>query len=254
MLRFIQAPHLPKGKVRRVLLGGRYRGELAEGLKKYDLHPIWMPDNPRVDARLAGHVDLSAVHLGGDKLVLSRDMADNEVEFVEFLTTAGLQIIESQAEQGRDYPMDAVLNACIISDVLLHNLDNTDPAITEGFNARMSLSVKQGYTKCSVCVVDRHSIITADKGIAEAAELCGIDSLLISPGHIALDGYDTGFIGGASFKLSGNIMAFTGHLREHPDGKSIENYIKSRGVTPVYLTHEPIFDIGSAIPLTEETA
>ena len=35
------------------------------------------------------------------------------------------------------------------------------------------VSVSQGYTKCSVAVVDDHALITSDNGIAVAARECG---------------------------------------------------------------------------------
>ena len=78
-----------------------------------------------------------------------------------------------------------------------------------------------------------------------------MDVLEIEPGHILLPGFDTGFIGGATFKLSAHELAFTGELDGHPDRPAIEAFLEARGVEPVYLTTQPAFDIGSAVPLTE---
>lgn len=243
---------MPRGKVRRLIIGGNYRGKLIKAFLKYDVSAIWFPNNNRVDERFSGHVDLGAVHMGGDRLVLSKSIISGMPEYVDNLTNAGLKVIESAAGQGKEYPFDINLNVCIISDILFHSLSYTDPVVLEEFGERKTFNVKQGYTKCSVCVVDRNSIITSDKGIAEAAEICNLEVLLIKPGHIALEGCDTGFIGGASFKLSNDMLAFTGSLKGHPDFRKIEQFVRSRGIVPVFLTDEPIFDIGGAIPITEE--
>ena len=42
------------------------------------------------------------------------------------------------------------------------------------------INVKQGYAKCSICVVSDNAIITADKGIAKAAIQNRIDVLEIT--------------------------------------------------------------------------
>ena len=114
--------------------------------------------------------------------------------------------------------------------------------------------MRQGYAKCCACVVNEGAMITSDTGIAKAAARHGVDVLRIRPGYIELEGFDTGFIGGASFKISPERLAFTGRLDAHPDVARIESFLRERGVEPVYLTDSPAFDIGSAVPLTEAEA
>ena len=81
-----------------------------------------------------------------------------------------------------------------------------------------------------------------------------MDVLGIRPGFIELEGFDTGFIGGAAFRISERALAFTGQLDSHPDKAKIEAYLRSRGIEPVYLTERPAFDIGSAVLLIEAEA
>ena len=76
-----------------------------------------------------------------------------------------------------------------------------------------------------------------------------MDVLQIRPGHIALEGYDYGFIGGASFLLDSNTLAFTGHLDVHPDRDRILDFLRQHGVSAVFLTESPVFDIGGAVRL-----
>ena len=71
--------------------------------------------------------------------------------------------------------------------------------------------------KCSIAIVDENSIITYDAGIAKACE--GIEDLsvlLVQPGFVRLDGYDTGFIGGTCGRV-GDELVFNGDLSSHPD-------------------------------------
>jgi hypothetical protein len=75
--------------------------------------------------------------------------------------------------------------------------------------------------------------------------------LRIAPGAVVLDGFPYGFIGGASFKISEKNLAFTGRLDGHPDCERILSFLREREIEPLFLTQEPIFDIGSAIPILE---
>ena len=241
----IKTPHLPKGKVTRILIGERYRSRLEAPLKCRGIEVLWIPDNPDVDPRLGGHADLSVIHMGDNLLVAER------YTFVNLLTIEGLEIKLAAAAQGAEYPADSGLNGCILDDALIHNPLYTDRAVLENLSGRKIITVNQGYAKCAVCVINERAIIASDAGICRAAAKFGIDALLISPGHIVLDGFDCGFIGGSTFKLSRHELAFTGRLHGHPDETAILNYLSEKAVSPVFLSERPIFDIGSAIPLFE---
>jgi len=109
------------------------------------------------------------------------------------------------------------------------------------------IDVKQGYSKCSICVVDENSVITADQGIAKKiSKEKGPDCLLISPGHIILERHEYGFIGG-SCGLIGNEIVFNGDISLHPDFKRISNYIKSRGLSLKWFPGREPEDIGSLL-------
>ena len=118
-------------------------------------------------------------------------------------------------------------------------------------NRAVQISSRQGYSRCSVCVVNDNAIITADEGICRSAEARGVDVLKIRPGYIDLPGFDYGFIGGASFKISDTKLAFTGRLDRHPDAERIIEFVSLHNVDIVYITDKPAFDIGGVIPITE---
>ncbi|NCB52379.1 MAG: hypothetical protein EOM54_10960 [Clostridia bacterium] len=228
-----------------MLIGERYRDKLNAPLKTRGIEAIWLPENKNVDPRLSGHADLSVIHLGGDKLVAQGD------ECVNILTNRGFDVIPSTSPQRAEYPADAGLCGCILGEFFIHNPQLSDKAVLKNLGSRKIISVNQGYAKCAVCVVAEKTIITSDAGIAGSAESNGIEVLKIRPGHIGLEGFGYGFIGGSTFKLSEHEMAFTGTLSDHPDSIAIIDFLGLKGITPVFLTDSPIFDIGSAVTISE---
>ncbi len=243
--RAIKTPQLPEGEVELLALGEKYRGALERPLISRGVLPLWLPPNPKVDPRLAGHADLSLFHLGGDRVVGANE------SIVKLLTNRGFSAAPAHEEQSPVYPGDCGLCGCQVGRRFIHRLDRTDPAVLSALGRDADLiRVNQGYAKCAVCVVDENSVITSDAGIAAAAAARGIQVLRISRGFIELPGFDEGFIGGASFKLSERLLAFTGVLASWELRDMIEAFLAERGIDPVYLTDDPAFDIGSAIPLT----
>lgn len=223
-------------------IGMRYRSKLEKGLLPYTNGILWLPDNPELDPRLAGHADLS-VFASSHAVIASQSAYHSIVNSL----TCDIAIIKASAQQPL-YPGDAGLCICRTGTFTIYNPKSIDP-IAKPYLDGIGIPVQQGYTKCSVCVVSENSIITSDRIIEAKARSAGMDVLPIVPGHIKLDGYEYGFIGGATFLTERNVLAFTGHLNEHPDKSIILAFLATHGVKPVFLTDKPLFDVGSAISL-----
>ena len=231
-----------------LILGKKYKKILENPLKRENLDVLWLPDNQYVDKRLAGHVDLSMLRLGDGRLMAAPYLIGSRE--VRYLIEMGLKVDTADILQSENYPADAGLNMCVVGEYLIYDpaaayKKAVDHLIKE--NGKIPIFCRQGYTRCSTCVVDGHSIITSDEGIAKAAGEGGLDVLKITPGHVILDGFSYGFIGGATFSLPDGRLAFTGRLDKHPDKATIEIFLEQRNVQPVYLTDEEIFDIGGGI-------
>lgn len=250
-MKAVEKPNLPE-MADTILIGEKYFELLEEPLKMLGINALSIPGNGFVDSRLSGHGDLSVLHTGGNSLWLAPHLQGSR--FADWLNSMGFALDYPDIVQSAAYPGDAQLNVCIcgkyvicnrsiVPEELVHHLTN------KGFEI---IDCRQGYAKCSGCVVDERSIITADRGVEAAAKGAGLDVLLIEPGYIALDGFDYGFIGGSSFKISRGKLAFTGALNEHPNKNDILCFLKAHEVEAVYLTERPIFDIGSGIPITEK--
>lgn len=239
--------------VKVVIIGEKYEKTLYKPLDKYGIRIICLPNNKCVDERLSSHADISVFHAGGERIWLAPHLRNSD--FAHELAALGSRIEFAAIEQCPAYPGDAQLNIAALASAFIYAPKVSYSPIVDyltnerGFTAVAS---RQGYAKCSVLVVDERSIITQDRGIARAARTAALDVLEISPGYVSLDGFEYGFLGGAGFKLSDDTLAFTGTLDTHPDKERILGFLAARGIHPVYLTDQPVFDIGSAIPIIEK--
>ena len=182
-----------------------------------------------VDSAIANHPDIFLCKMGV--------AGDAPVFFAE------------NGDLGRDYPDDVAFNAACTGKFFIHNLSFTDEKLllaAKEMGMRL-IDVKQGYTKCSVVIVDENSIITYDEGIARACSAYPqLDVLKIAPGFVKLDGYDTGFIGGASGRVGEEII-FHGDLFSHPDFQRIVSFVEKRGLTCRWFSDFKLTDIGSIL-------
>ena len=252
MSRFVESPHLPR-RCDTILYGEKYTDKLRKRLESLNIQSVLVPNNPNIDPRLSGHADLSVLHAGGERVLLAPYLKGSALE--DWLGGIGAEILFPDMQQHAVYPADAQLNLCLIGENVLYNSKTVSNDIVEYLTINRTLHLincHQGYSRCASCVVNSRSLITADRGVAAQATSAGLSVLLISPGHILLDGFPYGFIGGASFKIAENILAFTGKLDAHPDCSRILHFLAQRKIEAVFLTTEPLFDIGSAIPISEK--
>ena len=263
MYQFIKCPNLPNGKVRLIGVGKVYLNKLQ--LDAYGVEVIGVEKRKELPIPTTSHIDMQVVHLYSRYFlsapvdickedILYRDFFDELRCKANKLVDEKVELIYGNKGLEQIYPACAAYNVLLLGKLAVYNPKCIDFILE---NHILSLGyhpihVKQGFARCSVCIVRENAVITADTGIAYALRKCDIDVLHIHPGYICLPGYDTGFLGGSSFKLSKDILAFTGHLREHPDRENIISFIRNHGVYSVTLSDHAIFDIGSAIPIIEE--
>lgn len=230
-----------------ILLGERYRPHLDAPLRELGLNPLYLPDNPMLDPRLAGHADLS-VFPAGERMWLSPQLKGTEIH--EMLHEFGYFVDFPNISEGILHPADARLNLCAVGKHLFFSPKASAPEIVEFLTISegyQPIPVKQAYLRCAMLPVDEDSLITADPGVAKAARAAGLQVLRIEPGHVALEGFAYGFLGGAGFLLpEQKIAVLTGRLDRHPGKGRIEAFLRERGLALHILTDEPIFDIGSA--------
>ena len=192
------------------------------------------------------HIDTQIAHIGEDRFVVSPLALDY---YKKILPDA--KLIAGTSSGKGSYPDDAAYNIASTGKFNIHNFKYTDKILLSKITGE-KINVSQGYSKCSICIVNENSVITEDEGIATELKRHNIDVLKISVGDVLLPGLNYGFLGGASGKLSKDKLLFSGDIKTHRDYKEIFNFCAMRNVMPISLCEGNLIDIGSIIPVLEK--
>ncbi|MCL2097040.1 MAG: hypothetical protein FWH10_09085 [Oscillospiraceae bacterium] len=233
-----------------VICSHKISGEIERNLIKRGVIPVKIRGFDKFGGicPLNYHPDMFCFNLEKNKWIFYDEIYEKNKNIIDKLN---LDITTVKSPDSCGYPGDIKLNAAIFGDYLICNIKHTDEKIIEYANetGKNIIDVNQGYAKCSVCIVNENSIITSDISICKKALQNNIEVLLIDKGHINLEGYDYGFIGGCSGLITKNKLAFTGNIELHPDYENIKNFCGSREVEAVSLSNEKLYDYGSMFAL-----
>lgn len=147
---------------------------------------------------------------------------------------------------GSQYPDTARYCAVFSDDMLIHNLDLSDPVILEHAQQQNKIHVNQGYCRCNLISLTPNGYITSDAGIHRILSRQGFHSLYIDPSPILLPGLPHGFIGGTCGVYLSQVF-FIGSLRFHPQGDSIRKFIRHLHYDIIELYEGPLFDGGGVM-------
>lgn len=194
---------------------------------------------------IASHADIQIHYIGNNSFVCALEAYNH----YKRLLPDGFALIKGSKSLDAKYPADIAYNAAALKDYVICNSAYTAIEILETYKSmgKDILNVKQGYSKCSVCMVNGSAIITADKRIAKTAKDHNIDVLEINSGYIKLRSMDYGFIGGATGLIKKNTLAVNGELNSHPQGKRIKDFCIKHNSEIVELKDGIMEDIGSII-------
>lgn len=245
MAKILKNANLPSTRVKLCVIGegnGKTEKELMRlGIKTLSPKPC----KTLIEAEQT-HADMLTLHLGDEKIILShgQDGLKTRLEALGFSVTLLSTPLESK------YPFNVTLNAAIICDKFFAHQNTVKLFSHHGGFA--FYTVKQGYSKCSSCVVSENAVITEDENIYFSMKKAGLDVLKIKKGETTLKGMNFGFFGGATGKLSPNILAINGELSYTSDKDSIVSFLKNHGNDVISLKSGPPEDIGGILPLLEE--
>jgi len=247
-MRFLKVPFIPDSKVSLAVVDYRISPEIEESLKKEGIEFIKTVSCKDLYEAVDGHPDMLMLHIGGNRLVLAPNIFESMAPKLE---KKGFAVTKGVTWLVRNYPGNIAYNILRVGNLAFHNLKYTDIEVIKALEKEntMLINVNQGYTKCSVCILDSRTIITSDRKIAETAEKYGVESLLIRPGGIVLKGLNYGFIGGASGLLSKKQIAFAGSLNSLEESCQIAEFLNKKGFKIKSLSDEKLVDYGSIIPL-----
>lgn len=248
---FVEHPNLPNN-VSAVLVDPRTPENIVKKIEEMGITCLKAAILEEVHPALVGHADMQLAHTGGNTFVCEPRLLPY---YRDLFRGMKIRLLAGESVAARNYPADVAYNVVSVGAYAFHLPQATDAVVRREIERRGATwnAVKQGYSKCSVCVVSENALITGDVGIARKARACGLEVLQIDTEQIRLPGLDMGFIGGASGKLKRDLLAFTGDIRRLECGEAIERFCGAQGVRTICLSEGEVLDIGSIIPIAERT-
>lgn len=245
----IALPNLPTSSVRFMAVSGE-AVEICHALREQNITVIPVGADLHLPEPTASHPDLNLCHLGGKRVAVFAHRTD----LLYALQQSGLEPYPVNTTPSSRYPGDVQMNLLVLGKYALGYAQAVPSKIKTALleQSITLLNIKQGYTKCSICVVNNDSLITDDISIAKLCNRVGWNVLLVEKGDVMLSGYPYGFIGGCSGLLAPDRLAFAGELESHRNFKAIKKFCRERGVVCENLISGPLRDIGSMIPLCQE--
>lgn len=251
-MNFIKEPNLPSRTVKYVICDQRIDTLITDELSKLGVKAIYVPKSPILQEPVSSHPDMNVFYFGNGNFCTSQEYCEiftKQIKGVlpdcDFFNNAPIKQKLKKA-----YPHDVLLNAAAVGEYIICNHKTVAKEIIEKTSKEI-ISVKQGYTKCSTCIVSDSAIITDDPSIANAVK-SKLDVLYVENSAIRLDGYNCGFIGGCSGKLSADTLAFSGNLERSQYGNDIKAFCKNHYVYCLSLSDNSLYDYGSILPIIEE--
>lgn len=239
------------GILKYLLIDERMRDVEKQTLKNLGYELIEIKKSTNVYPEISSHVDIFACKVK-DKIVVEKSaykMLKNKLNNDENILISGETMISY------DYPNDIKYNVCIVGNKAIHNFKHTDSKITQELdkNNFERINVKQGYSNCSIAVIDENSIILSDKGLYNNLKKSGLDILFLDyiP-DIKLFGANgeyskkNGFIGGAISRIGDSIVVF-GELNKIDCYGDIRKFIEERKLNIIDFNGLDVVDYGGVI-------
>ncbi len=235
-------PNNPSNKCsKRIIVDYRTQKETIEELERMGFEIIPTLKIPILYDAINGHADIQIFKTQSGLIV-----APEVFEYYKN-TLPDVNVIKGSNKLQNEYPYDISYNCANFGNYLIcKRLYTTIEIIEYGLRYKKKiLSVNQGYSKCSICIINENAIITADKSIAKVCKENKIDVLEIAEGYIELNGMNYGFIGGATGLIDKTTLAVNGEIKTHPNSDNIISFAKNHGVDIVELKKGNLYDIGS---------
>ncbi len=246
--RYVHTPNLPLNKVTCVLVDYRISAKSEKTLTKMGIKVLKTAKLNSVYESVNGHPDMQIHHIGDNVFVCEKSLTEY---YNNLLPDA--EIVSGNTHLTSVYPYDIAYNGAKIGDYFFHYLNYTDSKIIEYYktNREKLINVKQGYTKCSVAIINKNAIITSDIKIAQKAQNVGIDALFTENDQIILKGQNCGFFGGICGKTDKNTLVINGNINKLRNAESLLNFCQGNGVNIKSLNNCIPEDIGSILPIKE---
>ena len=231
-----------------LVIDSRMRKVEKDLLRSLGYRIIQLKENKTVYYEISSHVDIFLAKIK-DKIIAHKSVYGDIKEKI-----GNGNIFLGQTSLEKTYPLDIAFNVCNIGEFVIHNFRYTDKKVLDVIE-KMGLekiNISQGYSNCSIAVIDENSCIVTDKKIYEILIKYGIDVLYLEyiP-DIKLIGKEgcsnmKGFIGGAISKIGDNIVIF-GDLNKIDLKNKIRSFIISKNLNLIDFKDLDVIDYGGIL-------
>jgi len=233
----------------KLIIDERMRQNEKEKLKEFGYELIEIKKSENVYSEISSHVDIFTCKVG-EKLIVEPTQFNNIKKQLEseYTIEKGAEIVEKK------YPLDIKYNVCTIGKKALHNFNYTDSKIKEELQMQgyELINTTQGYTNCSIAIIDDNSVIVTDKGLYKILQKHNVDVLYLEyePDIKLLNkekySQRKGFIGGAISKIDNKIIVF-GDLNKIDNNQQIRKFIKKRKLELIEFEGLDVIDYGGIV-------
>ena len=234
-----------------IIIDERMRKIEKEKLQELGYNLIEIKSNNNVYEEISSHVDIFICKID-NKLIVEPSIYKSIKEQLG----SNIKIEEGNKKVENKYPHDIKYNVCTIGKKALHNFEYTDMKIKQEIERQkyQQINTTQGYTNCSIAVIDDNSAIVTDKGLYKILQKHTIDVLYLEYEPdiklLTKNGYSNrkGFIGGAISRISDAVIVF-GDLNKIDNNEKIREFISKKGLEIIEFKNLDVIDYGGIIVL-----
>lgn len=234
-----------------LIIDERMRKIEKEKLRELGYSLIEIKQNNKVYEEISAHVDIFTCKIN-NKLIIE----PKQYELIKSQFVNNNNIEKGKESIEKNYPYDIKYNVCTIGKKALHNFEFTDSKVKEELieQGYELINTTQGYTNCSIAVIDDNSAIVTDKGLYKILKKPNVDVLYLEyEPNIKLltnTGYSNrkGFIGGAVSRVDNNIIIF-GDLTKIDKDEKIRKFILDKGLNIIEFKGLDVIDYGGIVLL-----
>ena len=234
--------------IKNLIIDERMRTIEKDKLKELGYNLIEINQNNIVYPEISAHVDIFTCKIG-EKLIVEPSQYNHIKSNLQYkYLEQGNKNIEAK------YPFDIKYNVCTIGKKALHNFDYTDSKIKDELieQGYELINTRQGYTNCSIAVIDDKSAIVTDKGLYKILKKHNIDVLYLEyePDIKLLNNKSysnrKGFIGGSISRIDEHVIVF-GDLSKIDEDEQIKNFIEKRNLNIIQFKGLDVIDYGGVV-------
>ena len=236
-----------------LVIDERMRECEKQKLRELGYELIEIKKSEKVYTEISAHVDIFTCKIG-EKLIVEPSQYIN----IKSQISDKINILQGQESISIKYPDDIKYNICIIGKKAIHNFEYTESTIKQELikQGYELINTTQGYTNCSIAVIDENSAIVTDKGLYKILQKHNIDVLYLEyePDIKLLDknrySNKNGFIGGAISRINNKIIVF-GDLEKIDKDEQIRKFINKRKMELIDFKELDVIDYGVIVELNK---